>query len=111
LRAAFGQSFKDYINNNIRCSGDINVKGADFFGVAIPVPENKRGTKWKAVSGNGKCKADVFKCQKGLNKKEGESFEGRSFNLRAMIVNSSIKPPYSIPLVNNFSLQHPMITG
>merc|ERR1712071_426100 len=80
LRAAFEQSVKDYINNKIRCSGDINVKGAEFFGVAIPVPENKRGTKWKAVSGNGKCKADVFKCQKGLNKKEGESFEGRSFN-------------------------------
>ena len=80
LRASFGQSVKDYINNDIRCSGDIHAKGAEFFGVTIPVPEDldERGGKRRAVSGNGKCKGDVFKCKKGLKNKKGKSLEGRS---------------------------------
>ena len=70
LRAGFEQSVKDYINNDIRCSDNINIKGAEFFGVQIETgTEEQRIGRKRAVSGNGKCKGDVIKCRKGLKSK------------------------------------------
>ena len=70
LRAAFEQSVKDYINNDILCSDNIDVKGAEFFGVELPVPVLDSAGKLKAVSGNGKCKGDLSKCKKPLKVKK-----------------------------------------
>ena len=63
LKAAFEQSVKDYINNDILCSDDLSKKGAEFFGVEIVGETNKQTKRWKAVSGNGKCKGNVAKCK------------------------------------------------
>ena len=67
LKAAFEQSVKDYINNDILCSDDLSVKGAEFFGVEIVSETNKQTKKSKAVSGNGKCRGKPNKCKKPLN--------------------------------------------
>ena len=67
LKAAFEQSVKDYINNDILCSDDLSKKGAEFFGVEILSETNKQTKKWKAVSGNGKCRGKPQKCKKPLN--------------------------------------------
>ena len=66
LRAAFEQSIKDYINNDILCSDDLNVKGAEFFGIEIVDDSKGNQRKWMAVSGNGKCRGNVRKCKKPL---------------------------------------------
>ena len=70
LKAAFEQSVKDYINNDIVCSDNPDVKGAEFFGVNIDVPEGEN--KLMAVSGNGKCKGDLSKCAKPVKKTKGK---------------------------------------
>ena len=74
LRFGFEQSVKDYINNDIRCSSNPALKGAEFFGVEILVDAtSRRETRRRAVSGNGKCKGDVIKCKKGLKTKQSRS--------------------------------------
>jgi len=72
LRAAFAQSVKDYINTDIRCSDDLSVKGAEFFGVEIVGGNDGSGRKLKAVSGNGKCKGDISKCKVPVKAKKKE---------------------------------------
>ena len=69
LKAAFEQSVKDYINNDILCSDDLSKKGVEFFGVEIVYETNKQTKKWKAVSGNGKCRGKPNKCKKPLELK------------------------------------------
>ena len=66
LRAGFEQSVKDYINNDILCSDDLNKKGAEFFGVEIPNVEDQL-TRNAAVSGNGKCRGQPKKCKKPID--------------------------------------------
>ena len=80
LKAAFEQSVKDYINNDILCSDDLNVKGAEFFGVEIVGETNKQTKKWKAVSGNGKCKGDIKKCKVPIRAKRQEVAEDDAFD-------------------------------
>ena len=71
LRAGFQQSVKDYINNDILCSSDLTVKGAEFFGVEVALESSEDSTgKKKAVSGNGKCKGDVSKCKVPIKAKK-----------------------------------------
>ena len=72
LRAAFEQSVKDYINNDILCSNDLTKKGAEFFGVEIAGFSKRSGQskKLKAVSGNGKCKGAITKCKVPLKSKK-----------------------------------------
>jgi len=73
LRAGFEQSVKDYINNDILCSDDLSVKGAEFFGVELPIPDsNEEGGKRKkrAISGNGMCKGDIRRCEKPVQLKK-----------------------------------------
>ena len=74
LRAAFEQSIKDYINNDILCSDDLNVKGAEFFGIQIRDNSIGNQRKWTAVSGTGKCKGDVVKCKKPINVEKKQAF-------------------------------------
>jgi len=74
LKAAFEQSLKDYINNDILCSDNIQFKGAEFFSVEIPFSSDDTG-KRRAVSGNGKCKGDVSKCKKPVKGKKAKFFE------------------------------------
>ena len=69
LKAGFEQSVKDYINSDILCSDNLEVKGAEFFGVQIPDPVPDKKGKMMVVSGNGKCKVDLSKCQKPVKKK------------------------------------------
>ena len=63
LRAAFEQSVKEYINNNILCSDDLSLKGVEFFGVEIENDSVRKQRILKAVSGNVKCHGDVNKCK------------------------------------------------
>ena len=70
LKAGFEQSVKDYINNDIRCSDNVNVKGAEFFGVKIPDPTTSDRRMKRAVSGNGKCKGDIKKCKVPIKAKK-----------------------------------------
>lgn len=70
LKAAFEQSVKDYINNDILCSDNLLFKGAEFFSVEILVDNDVDGGKKKAVSGNGSCKGDLSKCKKPLKVKK-----------------------------------------
>lgn len=63
LRAGFEQSVKDYINNDILCSDDLSIKGAEFYGVEIESSIGQNKWKNRAVSGNGKCKGDIKKCK------------------------------------------------
>lgn len=70
LKAAFEQSVKDYINNDILCTDDLAFKGAEFFGVEIVTDESANKMKKKAVSGNGSCKGDLSKCKKPLKAKK-----------------------------------------
>ena len=72
LNAAFAQSVKDYINNDILCSSNLAIKGAEFFGVEIANGSQKNTGKWMAVSGNGKCKGDVKKCKVPIKAKKQE---------------------------------------
>jgi len=69
---------KDFINNDILCSDNIDVKGAEFFGVELPDPTVDAAGKIKAVSGNGKCKGDLTKCQRPVKaKNEKNTGKGR----------------------------------
>jgi len=70
LKAAFEQSVKDYINNDILCSDNLAFKGAEFFGVEIKTGNDGKNGKRKAVSGNGSCKGDLSKCKKPLKVKK-----------------------------------------
>ena len=68
LKAGFEQSVKDYINNDIFCSSNLEVKGAEFIGVEIVMRADNR-RKMRAVSGNGKCRGDIKKCKVPLKAK------------------------------------------
>ena len=72
LRAGFEQSVKDYINNDILCSDDLSIKGAEFFGVEIEESVGRQKEKNMAVSGNGKCKGDVSKCKVPIKAKKNK---------------------------------------
>ena len=72
LRAAFEQSVKDYINNDILCSDDLSLKGAEFFGVEIEDDSVTNQRRLKAVSGNGKCKGDIKKCKMPIKLKRDQ---------------------------------------
>ena len=63
LRAGFEQSVKDYINNDILCSDDVSIKGAEFYGVEIEDIVERQLAKNMAVNGNGKCKGAITKCK------------------------------------------------
>ena len=67
LRAGFEQSVKDYINNDVLCSDDLNKKGAEFFGVEITTDDDDELAKNTAVSGNGKCRGQPKRCQKPID--------------------------------------------
>ena len=86
LRAAFEQSVKDYINNDIRCSDDVNVKGAEFFGVQIPDPSTSDRRLKRAVSGNGKCKGDISKCKAPIKVKKKQETDDDDFRRRDLMV-------------------------
>ena len=73
LKAAFEQSIKDYINNDILCSDDLAKKGAEFLGVEINDNSVKQRKNGKAVSGNGKCRGDLNKCKVPLKVKRKEA--------------------------------------
>jgi len=72
LKAGFEQSVKDYINNDILCSDDLSVKGAEFFGVEIinDSGNENRTKKMLAISGNGLCKGDIRRCEKPVQLKK-----------------------------------------
>ena len=70
LKAGFEQSVKDYINNDIFCSADLSIKGAEFFGVEIAHETEGSLEKSRAVSGNGKCKGDISKCKPPIKAKK-----------------------------------------
>jgi len=93
LKAAFEQSVKDYINNDILCSDNLAFKGAEFFGVEIINDSNENGSKKRAVSGNGKCKGDLSKCKKPLKvkskgKKIGEEYRPSDASKAAKVIHS-----------------------
>ena len=99
LRAAFEQSIKDYINNDILCSDDLSVKGAEFFGIEIADNSDNKQRKWMAVSGTGKCKGDVKKCKVPIKAKrtlvkdddvfDDDESNGRSSNFAKAIYSSN----------------------
>jgi len=81
LRAGFEQSVKDYINNDILCSDDLSVKGAEFFGVSIDAKSDGEIGKKIAISGNGLCKGDIRRCEKPIQlKRKIKNAEENSFN-------------------------------
>jgi len=83
LRASFEQGIKDYINNDILCSDEVEFRGAEFFGVSIGTNNEDSSTndKRKAVSGNGICKGDLSKCKKPLKakKKQQATLENKNY--------------------------------
>ena len=89
LRAAFSQSVKDYINKDIHCSDDLSVKGAEFFGVEIVGENDGSGRKLKGVSGNGKCKGDILKCDKPIKVKKKQDTDD-DFRRLIMVIDEDI---------------------
>ena len=80
LRAGFEQSVKDYINNDILCSDDLSIKGAEFYGVEIESSIGQNKWKNRAVSGNGKCKGDIKKCKVPIKAKAKPKSDDDLFN-------------------------------
>ena len=71
LKAGLEQSIKDYINIDMECDNQI-AGSASFYNVEIP--DIGEGKQWRnaRIEGNGKCKGNPTKCQRGVTESAGD---------------------------------------
>jgi len=70
LKAGLERSIKEFINNDIRCSDELNNEfenSAAFFGIEILIDDSD-ANKLKRISGNGKCRGNRTRCKKRIKR-------------------------------------------